>query len=87
MRSHDEIFDTLGSPEVMARLKDIDKLDDPEEQGYQTGPIMAEATGLEPLELARHTMLSTSDSDSDIDQMRSLGVIRWCLEQTKEVTS
>jgi hypothetical protein len=64
-----------------ATLRAIGKLDSFEEQGYHAGPIIAEAVSMEPGKLVYEIMLNAvKDSDSPQDLQRTLGVIRWCLD-------
>ena len=61
-------------------LTAIQEIGSHEEQGYATGPIIADATYLSPGELLIHMLTTTRQSDSRVDLERTVGVIRWCLD-------
>jgi hypothetical protein len=63
--------------EILAAIQEIE---DFEEQGYATGPIIADATYLSPGELLIQMLTTTRQSDSRVDLERTIGVIRWCLD-------
>lgn len=84
MNEFDEAMNALITPEVLYKLKQIEKLDDPLEQGYQSAPILAESAGMGPRELARRIISAATVNDHGINHVRDLGVIRWCLERIEE---
>lgn len=68
----------MNYEDIKARLAEIEKLDDLEEQGYQAAPIIAAITG------APVSILLDSIKASPFDGMngqRDRGMARWCREQ------
>jgi hypothetical protein len=57
-----------------------DTVADFEEQGYAAGPILASTVGLEPGELLLHMLSTSCFDDSKDDLQRTVGVLRWCLD-------
>jgi hypothetical protein len=66
-----------GHAELLDTIKDIDSH---EEQGYASGPIIASTVDLAPGQLLLQMLSVTRFSDSLADQQRTVGVLRWCLD-------
>jgi hypothetical protein len=63
--------------EALNAIKDIDSH---EEQGYASGPIIASTVNLAPGQLLLQMLSVTRPDDSLADQQRTVGVLRWCLD-------
>lgn len=62
-------------------LQRIAELSDPEQQGYEVAPIIAQATGVTPEGLLRGLLNSDNSCGVESDVSRNIGVVRWCLDQ------
>jgi len=65
------------------QLNAISELDNHEEQGYASGPIIASTVDLSPGELLLQMLSVTNFDDSLADQQRTVGVLRWCLDNRR----
>ena len=59
----------------------INLIADLEEQGYAAGPVLVHASGATPEQLLASIILTAEDNEVNVP--RSIGVIRWCLDQRK----
>ena len=69
-----------GHAEALNAIRDIGS---PEGQGYASGPIIASTVNLEPGELLLLLLSVNRSSDSLADQQRTVGVLRWCLDNRR----
>ena len=65
------------------QLNAIKGIDSFEEQGYAAGPIIASTVDLSPGELLLQMLSVTNFDDSLADQQRTVGVLRWCLDNRR----
>jgi hypothetical protein len=63
--------------EAFNAIRDISSF---EEQGYAAGPILASTVGLEPGELLLYMLSASCFDDSKDDLERTVGLVRWCLD-------
>lgn len=64
---------------IKARLAEIEKLDDLEEQGYQSAPIICEIVGC-PVEILLQSA-EAKPMEGEVNIKRDRGLRRWCREQ------
>lgn len=73
--------DERMSPDwVRAELARIDKIEDPEEQGYQAAPVLCKVAGCTAWDMLMATKFGPSDGHPT-NKARDVGVMRWCQEQ------
>ena len=78
--SSENVVRLFGNADVMQRLEEINRLADFEEQGYQSAPILAQLLDMKPGELALRTLTTCRADDVVANYQRTLGLIRWCLD-------
>lgn len=83
MKSHEEIMSTFMTQEMSEKLEQIDQLDDFEQQGYEVAASIAEAAGLTSEQLLQGTV-STGEPGPMSNVLRTIGLIRWCLDQRRK---
>lgn len=73
---------SLMNEDTLAAIQSLEKLEDPEEQGYQSAHLILAATGLtDPNELLLRMQLAPRrEAPSLSDAKRDIGVLRWCLD-------
>lgn len=66
--------------DLIGILNEIGEVEDLEEQGYLTAPHLAKLLEVSPKKLLLSVLRRDHAARSNSDNMRDIGVIRWCLE-------
>lgn len=84
MNKPEDIIAMLNSDEITGRLREIDAtVLDFEEQGYQAAPLLMQMAGIDPEKLMLATVMA-GEPEGPLDNVkRTIGVIRWCLDQRR----
>jgi len=85
MNKPEEIFAELDSFEMRRKFKEIEKVENLEQQGYEAAPLLAKMAGIDAETLLFGTVSAGEDSSKPGNVMRTIGVIRWCLDQRGKV--